>query len=122
MRILPLGRRTLAIPFTLRHLPLPYCLRKRARSRTPVPAAMVSISVISLTISKSIAGHHAKQSGEIQASSLTPALTRPPPRLNLRAALLRVGLSGRFGGAEPLSYFFGSYISCTFPNGSLKDQ
>lgn len=52
--ILPLGSRTWASPFTLRHLAGPYCFRKRARSRTPVPVAMVSTLTISLTISKSI--------------------------------------------------------------------
>src|SRR5947209_10230597 len=47
-------RRTVATPFGFRHLPLPYCLRSRPRSRTPRPPAIVSTPVTSRTISKSI--------------------------------------------------------------------
>src|ERR1700742_5008989 len=53
-RIVPSMRRTLATPFSFRHLPLPYCLRSLARSRTPRPLAMVSTSVTSPITSKSI--------------------------------------------------------------------
>src|ERR1043165_3265548 len=47
-------RRTVATPFSFRHLPLPYCLLSLTRSRTPRPLAIVSTPVTSPTISKSI--------------------------------------------------------------------
>jgi hypothetical protein len=46
----------LAIPFNFRQRPLPYVLRSLETSRILLPIAMVSISLISLTISKFISG------------------------------------------------------------------
>src|SRR5437588_7312841 len=51
-RILPLRKRTLATPFSFRHLPLPYILRNLVMSRILLPTAIALISVISLMISK----------------------------------------------------------------------
>src|SRR5437588_6048853 len=51
-RILPLRKRTLATPFSFRHLPLPYRLRNLPKSRMLLPIAITSIFVISLMSSK----------------------------------------------------------------------
>jgi hypothetical protein len=53
-REIPSTRRTLATPLSLRHLPGPYRLVSRTRSRKPLPLAIVSTWVISPITSKSV--------------------------------------------------------------------
>lgn len=79
-RSVPSTKRTRAIPLRLRHLPCPYCRRKRARSRTPLPLANVSMEVISPTISKSMLAHASKQRARVQIGSRTLALSRARKR------------------------------------------
>src|SRR6266498_3453946 len=97
MPILPLGSRTWATPLTFRHLTPPYHLRRRARSRTPVPVAIVLTSVISPMSSKSIV----RILLEFQASRITSAFScgaRPAFKLKgkdyLRNMLSRRQLQG----------------------------
>ena len=54
-KILPSAKRTAALPFFFRYLPLPYAFHNRLLSRILVPVAIVSISVISPTTWKYMA-------------------------------------------------------------------
>jgi len=54
LRIVPSKRRTVALPFSFRHRPLPYRFLRTGKIRIRVPIAMGSMSVILPTISKCI--------------------------------------------------------------------
>ena len=69
LRIVPSKRRTVALPFSFRHRPLPYRFRRTGKIRIWVPIAMGSMSVILPTISKCIRAHYVKHRQRNQASN-----------------------------------------------------
>ena len=70
LRIVPSKRRTVALPFSFRHRPLPYRFRRTGKIRIWVPIAMGSMSVILPTISKCI------RATLCQTSAKKPSLQR----------------------------------------------
>ena len=69
LRIVPSRRRTVALPFSFRHRPLPYRFRRTGKIRIWVPIAIGSMSVIFPTISKCIRAHYVKHRQRNQASN-----------------------------------------------------